>query len=85
MLPSLFTAKLPHFVYEYFILFQRLCQSPFLKKLEEIQASELDEMVEKTFEGSLPAFIAAFSKSENLTEDDVTELLRLIKEKKEKK
>lgn len=52
---------------------------------EEIQASELDEMVEKTFEGSLPAFIAAFSKSENLTEDDVTELLRLIKEKKEKK
>ena len=29
---------------------------------DEIQASELNEMVEKTFEGSLPAFIAAFTK-----------------------
>ena len=28
---------------------------------DEAQAAELDELVEKTFEGSLPAFVAAFS------------------------
>ena len=28
---------------------------------DEVQASEINEMVEKTFEGSLPAFIAAFT------------------------
>ncbi len=29
---------------------------------EQAQAAEIDEMVEKTFGGSLPAFIAAFTK-----------------------
>ena len=29
---------------------------------DEIQASELDALMEKTFEGSLPAFIAAFTR-----------------------
>ncbi|MBR6564940.1 MAG: BlaI/MecI/CopY family transcriptional regulator, partial [Clostridia bacterium] len=28
---------------------------------DQVQAAELNEMVEKTFEGSLPAFIAAFT------------------------
>ena len=30
---------------------------------EQVQESELEELVERTFEGSLPAFIAAFSRS----------------------
>ena len=51
----------------------------------DIQASEMDEMVEKTFEGSLPAFLAAFSRRENLSEEDVSDLLRMIEEKKKKK
>ena len=29
---------------------------------DEAQACEIDELVEKKFEGSLPAFIAAFTK-----------------------
>ena len=35
---------------------------------DEIQASEINEMVEKTFEGSLPAFIAAFTKHQKISE-----------------
>ena len=33
---------------------------------DEAQAAELDELVEKTFEGSLPAFIAAFARKTKL-------------------
>lgn len=34
---------------------------------DEAQAYEIDELVEKKFEGSLPAFIAAFTKRQNLS------------------
>ena len=44
----------------------------------EAQAAEIDELVEKTFEGSLPAFIAAFANHRRLTESEREELLRLI-------
>lgn len=45
---------------------------------EEAQKSRLEEMVEETFEGSVPAFIAAFSKSKKLTKQDVDQLQALI-------
>ena len=45
---------------------------------EEIQISEMDEFIEKKFEGSLPAFVAAFSKSKKLSKSDVEELRKLI-------
>lgn len=45
---------------------------------EEAQKSRLNEMVEETFEGSIPAFIAAFSKSKRLTKSDVEQLQALI-------
>ena len=44
----------------------------------EAQASQLEEMVEKTFEGSLPAFIAAFSRTKKLTRQEVDQLRALI-------
>ena len=44
----------------------------------EAQASQLEEMVEKTFEGSLPAFIAAFSRTKKLTRQEVEQLKALI-------
>lgn len=43
---------------------------------EEAQAAELDELVEKTFGGSLPAFVAAFSKK--LRPEDADALRRMI-------
>lgn len=45
---------------------------------EEAQKSRLNEMVEETFEGSMPAFIAAFSKSKRLTRSEVEQLQALI-------
>ena len=45
---------------------------------DEIQAAELNEMVEKTFEGSLPAFVAAFTKHTKLSENEVDVLQQMI-------
>ncbi len=45
---------------------------------DEVQAAELDEMVEKTFEGSLPAFIAAFTKHQKMSDADISALQQMI-------
>ena len=45
---------------------------------EDAQASRLNEMVEETFEGSMPAFIAAFSRSKKLSRREVDQLKQLI-------
>lgn len=45
---------------------------------DEIQLAELDEMLEKRFEGSLPAFIAAFAKRQKLSEKDIADIRRII-------
>jgi predicted transcriptional regulator len=45
---------------------------------DEVQAAELNEMVEKTFEGSLPAFIAAFTKHQKLSEAEIDAVQQMI-------
>lgn len=45
---------------------------------EQAQESRLQEMVEETFEGSIPAFFAAFSRSKKLTKQEVDQLQALI-------
>ncbi len=45
---------------------------------DEAQAFEIGELVEKKFEGSLPAFIAAFTKHQNLSDKDIDELQHMI-------
>ena len=45
---------------------------------DEIQASEINEMVEKTFEGSLPAFIAAFTKHQKISDKEIDEVQKMI-------
>lgn len=45
---------------------------------DEVQASELDEMMEKTFEGSLPAFIAAFTRRKNVSEEELDAVQEMI-------
>lgn len=45
---------------------------------EAVQVAELDEFVEKTFEGSIPAFIAAFSRSKKLSPEEVVQLQQMI-------
>jgi predicted transcriptional regulator len=45
---------------------------------EEVQTAEIDELVEKTFEGSLPAFIAAFTRKRNFSAQELDELQAMI-------
>lgn len=45
---------------------------------EDVQISEIDEMMEKTFEGSLPAFITAFAKRQQLSTEEIEEIKRII-------
>ena len=45
---------------------------------DDVQASELDELVEKTFEGSLPAFIAAFTRRTDLSQTEIDQLRSMI-------
>ena len=71
-----------------YTVIRRLCERGVLKNentivtslisKEEAQKSRLEEMVEETFEGSMPAFIAAFSKSKKLTRQEVDQLKVLI-------
>lgn len=45
---------------------------------DEVQAAEIDELVEKKFEGSLPAFVAAFTKMKKVTPREIDEVQRMI-------
>ena len=45
---------------------------------EQAQVSELDELMEKKFQGSLPAFLAAFARRQALSQEEVEEIMRII-------
>ena len=45
---------------------------------EEAESAQIDDLVEKTFEGSLPAFVAAFTKRRDLTDAEIDEVQRMI-------
>ena len=45
---------------------------------EEAEASEIEDLVEKKFGGSLPAFVAAFTKHQSISESDLDEMQRMI-------
>ncbi len=45
---------------------------------EKAQVSELDELLEKKFEGSLPAFISAFAKRQKLSDKELSEIQKII-------
>ncbi len=45
---------------------------------EEAQVSEIDELMEKKFQGSLPAFLAAFARRQDLSEEEAEEIRRII-------
>lgn len=45
---------------------------------EEFYAVQSEKFVEDTFEGSLPAFLAAFTRRKNLSPQEVAEIRRMI-------
>lgn len=50
---------------------------------EQAQLSEYEQMMEKKFENSLPAFLAAFSKSRKLKKDEAEALRKMIESAEE--
>ena len=47
---------------------------------EEFYARQSEQFVEDAFSGSLPAFVAAFTRRKKLTEEEITQLQALIGE-----
>ena len=45
---------------------------------EEAQACEIEELVEKKFEGSLPSFLAAFTKHQRISGKELDEITKMI-------
>lgn len=45
---------------------------------EQVQEAEIDELVEKKFGGSLPAFVAAFTRHGRMTEKEIDQVQRMI-------
>lgn len=45
---------------------------------EDAQAREINELVEEKFQGSLPAFIAAFTKRQDISHTELDELQHMI-------
>jgi len=71
-----------------YTIIKRLCERGILKSddavitalysKEQIQRRESQEFLEKTFDSSLPAFLAAFADSKSLSVQDVVEIRRMI-------
>ena len=51
---------------------------PEMKTSDFVTQEMIDELVEKKFEGSLPAFIAAFTRRQDLSDDELDEVQQMI-------
>jgi len=49
-----------------------------LMSREEFYAMQSEQFVEETFDGSLPAFLAAFGSRKKLADDDIQQLQKII-------
>lgn len=45
---------------------------------QDVQAYQIEEMVEKTFEGSLPAFVAAFTRHQRISQAEIDAVQEMI-------
>lgn len=45
---------------------------------QDAQAYQIEEMVEKTFEGSLPAFVAAFTRDQRISQAEIDAVQEMI-------
>lgn len=50
---------------------------------EQVQQAEVEEIMDRTFQGSVPAFINAFVNTKRLTLEDIAQLETLIEHYKE--
>lgn len=71
-----------------YTILKRLCERGVLRNdngvvtslisREEAENSEIEELVEKKFGGSVPAFLAAFVRRQELSEGELDEVQRMI-------
>ena len=47
---------------------------------QDFHARQSEQIINETFDGSLPAFVAAFTRRQTLSDQDIAELQRLIDE-----
>ncbi len=47
---------------------------------EQAEIAQIDELLTSRFGGSMPAFVAAFSKRQNLSEEKIEQIMRIIEE-----
>lgn len=51
--------------------------TPLVSK-DQVQTAEIDELLDKTFSGSIPAFLSAFARSKKLSDREINEIQRII-------
>lgn len=61
------------------LLFEKRMVKPLIEK-EQIDRSESETLLNKSFGGSLPNFMAAFLQGRKLTEEEANRLLEMIEE-----
>ena len=71
-----------------YTVIKRLCERGVLKNeqgfvtalvsKEDAQTREINNLVEEKFQGSLPAFVAAFTKHQDISEKELEEVQRMI-------
>ena len=76
-----------------YTILRRLCQRGLFQNQDgivtslvsraEFDAVQSERFVEETFDGSLPAFLAAFTRRKKLSEAEIAELQQLIAAQKE--
>lgn len=74
---------------------RKLCEKGIFQNIDGIVSSVLsreeyygmqgEEFVEEAFQGSLPAFVAAFTSRKQLSDSEINELISIIQGKKENK
>ena len=74
---------------------RKLCEKGIFQNVDGIVSSVLsreeyygmqgEEFVEEAFQGSLPAFVAAFTSRKQLSDSEINELISIIQGKKENK
>lgn len=76
-----------------YTVLKRLCEKGIFQNIkgtvtsliskQEFYSMQSEKFVEETFDGSLPAFLAAFTKRKKLSADEVSEIRRMIDSYKE--
>ena len=61
-----------------YTVLKKLCERGVLQNAEDVQQAESAAVVDKTFDGSLPRFVAAFLNSKPISDAEAAEIRALL-------